>query len=89
MKKFAFLSIAIGALAFMVVSLVPQPADAGWRRKAWRQGYYAPNVYVAPRGGYYVPRCGYTYRYRRCGGAGYPYAYYPYWRGRYQRGWYR
>jgi len=86
MKRFAILSLALGALGFLVVTLVPQPADAGWRKKAWRHGY-APNVYVAPRWGYYVPRCG---RYgRRCRSAsGYPYAYYPYWRGRYQRGWY-
>jgi len=86
MKKFAILSAAIGALAFMVVSLVPQPADAGWRRKAWRHGY-APGatVYVAPRRGYYAPR---RCSYRRCAGNGYPYAYYPYWRGRYRRGWY-
>lgn len=85
MKKFAILSAALGTLAFVVVSLMPQPADAGWRRKAWRHGY-VPNVYVAPRWGYYAPRrCG---TYRRCGSSNYPYAYYPYWRGRYQRGWY-
>jgi hypothetical protein len=86
MKKFAFPAIATGALAFLAVSLAPQPADAGWRRKAWRHGYNAPKVYVAPRWGYYVPRCG--YHHRRCAGYGYPYAYYPYWRSRYQRGWY-
>jgi hypothetical protein len=86
MKKFAMLTVAVGVLAFLVVSLAPLPADAGWRRKAWRHGY-APsvNVYVAPRWGYYAPRCGYR---RRCANYAYPYAYYPYWRGRYQRGWY-
>ena len=87
MKKFAILAAAVGVIAFTVVTLLPQPADAGWRRKAWR-GAYAPgvHVYVGPRYGYYAPR---TYRgcgYYRC--AGYPYAYYPYWRGRYYRGWY-
>lgn len=87
MKKFAVPTAAAGALAFLVVSLVPPPADAGWRRKAWRHGYVpSVNVYVAPRWGYYVPRCGYYNR--RCAGYGYPYAYYPYWRRRYQRGWY-
>jgi hypothetical protein len=88
MKKFAISTAAVSVLAFTFVSLVPQPADAGWRRKAWRHSY-APgvNVYVGPRYGYYEPRryyrgCGYY----GCGG--YPYAYYPYWRKRYWRGWY-
>lgn len=86
MTNSAIVTVAAGALAFLAVSLVPQPADAGWRRKAWRHGY-APgvNVYVAPRWGYYVPRGYYN---RRRTASGYPYAYYPYWRGRYQRGWY-
>jgi hypothetical protein len=87
MKKFAILAAAVGVIAFTVVTLMPQPADAGWRKKAWRHGYGpGVSVYVAPRYGYYAPR---TYRgcgYYRC--AGYPYAYYPYWRGRYYRGWY-
>ncbi|ODR98362.1 hypothetical protein AUC71_03925 [Methyloceanibacter marginalis] len=87
MKKFAILAAAVGVIAFTVVTLMPQPADAGWRKKAWRHGYGpGVSVYVGPRYGYYAPR---TYRgcgYYRC--AGYPYAYYPYWRGRYYRGWY-
>ena len=43
------------------------------------------NVYVGPRWGWYGPRRyyrPYAYSY------GYPYGYYPYWRGRYWRGWY-
>ncbi len=51
-------------------------------------------VYVAPNPGWYAPRYGY-YAPRYCRpyrcysyGAGYPYAYYPYWRSRYSRGWY-
>jgi len=87
MKRFAILAAAVGVLAFTLVTLLPQSADAGWRRKAWRGGYGpGVSVYVGPRYGYYAPR---TYRgcgYYRC--AGYPYAYYPYWRGRYNRGWY-
>jgi hypothetical protein len=42
------------------------------------------NVYVGPRWGYGP-------RYRYWGGAyayGYPYAYYPYWRSPWRRGWY-
>ena len=91
MKKFAFRAAAVGVIAFTIVTLLPQPADAGWRRKAWRNGYGpGVSVYVGPRWGYYAPR---RY-YGRCGGyygcyaGGYPYAYYPYWRGRYYRGWY-
>ncbi len=64
----------------------PSSADAGWRRKAWRDGYGpGVSVYVGPRYGYYAPRraIGYDRPLR-----GYPYAYYPYWRKRYWRGWY-
>jgi len=85
MKKLAILAVAAGGLAFLFVTLVPQPADAGLRRKAWRHGY-APgaNVTIAPRRGYFAPRRSY----RRHGYGGYPYAYYPYWRKRYWGGWY-
>ena len=56
MKKFAILAV-VAAFAFLFTALIPQPADAGWRRNAWRQGYYVPGrVYVAPRYGYYTPR---------------------------------
>jgi len=83
MKTFSILAVASGALAFLVVTLMPQPADAGWRRKAWRPGY-APGarVYVSPRRGYFAPRRTACRR-----GCAYPYAYYPYWRTRYFRGW--
>jgi hypothetical protein len=85
MKKFAIMAAAVGALAFTLVSLAPPSADAGWRRKAWRNGYGpGVSVYIAPRYGYYAPR---RY-YRPYAYSGYPYAYYPYWRGRYYRGWY-
>ena len=88
MKKFAIMAAAVGVLAFTLVSLAPQSADAGWRRKAWRNGYGpGVSVYVGPRygyyGGYYGPRRyygGYAY--------GYPYGYYPYWRGRAWNRWY-
>lgn len=84
MKKFAILAAAVGTLAFTFVSLMPQPADAGWRRKAWKNGWGPGVVYVVPRRGYYAPRRSA----RQCCYGGYPYAYYPYWRGRYWRGWY-
>lgn len=84
MKKFALMAVALGVFAFAFVTLVPQPADAGWRRKAWRHGWGpSVSVYVGPRWGYYAPRTGY-YR----GSYAYPYAYYPYWRRRYWGGWY-
>lgn len=84
MKKFAIMAVAFGVAAFTFVTLVPQPADAGWRRKAWRQGWGpGVSVYVGPRWGYYPPRAYYRGYY-----GGYPYAYYPYWRRRYWGGWY-
>ena len=84
MKKFAIMAVAVGALTFTFVSLMPQSADAGWRRKAWRGGWGpGVSVYVEPRYGYYEPRRYYGQR-----AYAYPYAYYPYWRGRYYRGWY-
>ena len=83
MKKLAILAVAAGGLAFLFVSTVPQPADAGWRGKAWRLGDgLGPNVHAVPRRGVFAPRR--SYRSPR----GYPYAYYPYWRKRYFRGWY-
>jgi len=89
MKKFAITTAAVGVLAFTFVSLMPQPADAGWRRKALRHGYVpGATVYVGPRYGYYAPRRRYYGRCGYYGCGGYPYAYYPYWRGRYYRGWY-
>ena len=81
MRKFAIMAAAVGTLAFTFVTLVPQPADAGWRRKALRNGWGPGVVYVQPRWGYYAPR-------RQCCYGSYPYAYYPYWRGRYWGGWY-
>ena len=85
MKKLAILAVAAGGLAFLFVTLVPQPADAGWRRKAWRHGYGpGANLAIAPRRGYFAPRRSY----RRYGSGSYPYAYYPYWRKRYWGGWY-
>ncbi len=81
MKKLAILAAAAGGLAFLFVTLTPQPADAGWRRKAWRYGdALGPNVHAVPRRGYFTPR-------RRSYG-GYPYAHYPYWRKRTFRRWY-
>ena len=84
MKRFAIMALAVGAFSLTFVTLMPQSADAGWRRKAWRNGW-GPGayVYVAPRYGYYAPR-----RYYGRRAYAYPYAYYPYWRGRYYRGWY-
>lgn len=84
MRTFAILAAASGALAFLFVTLAPQPADAGWKRKAWRHSN-APraHVYRGPRWGYFAPRR------RVCGrGCAYPSAYFPYWRTRYFRGWY-
>jgi hypothetical protein len=82
MSKLATLAVAAGALALSFVALSPSAAEAGWRRG----GYWAPgvNVYVEPRWGWYAPR----YRYRGSYAYSYPYAYYPYWRKRYWRGWY-
>jgi hypothetical protein len=85
MSKLATLAVAVGALGLAFVTLSPSSAEAGWRRG----GYWGPgvNVYVGPRWGWYGPR----YRYRPYAYAypyAYPYAYYPYWRGRYWRGWY-
>lgn len=87
MKKFAIMALAVGAFSLTFVSLAPQSADAGWRRKAARSGWAPAGVAVqaGPRYGYYAPRRNNRRAYRR---NTYPYAYYPYWRGRYYRGWY-
>ena len=84
MSKLATFVVALAALVLAFVTLSPSSAEAGWRRG----GHWAPgvNVYVGPRWGWYAPR----YRYWRpyAYAYSYPYAYYPYWRGRYWRGWY-
>ena len=84
MSKLATFAVAVGALVLAFVTLSPSSAEAGWRRG----GHWGPgvSVYVGPRWGWYAPR----YRYWRpyAYAYGYPYAYYPYWRGRYWRGWY-
>ena len=82
MSKLATFAVAVGALVLAFVTLSPSSAEAGWRRG----GYWGPGVskYVGPRWGWYAPR----YRYRGPYASGYPYAYYPYWRGRYWGGWY-
>lgn len=97
MRKFAILASLAAGVSLVFVTLVPQPADAGWRRKAWRNGYYSTgyagrrfvspglHAYVRPRAGYYVPRNCRRGR-QRCGT--YPYAHYPYWRQRSWGGWY-
>jgi hypothetical protein len=93
MSKLATFLVAVGALALLFVTLSPDTADAGWRKRGWGYGP-GVRVYVAPNPGWYAPRYGY-YAPRYCQpyrcyayGAGYPYAYYPYWRSRYARGWY-
>jgi hypothetical protein len=80
MSKLATFAVALGALVLAFVTLSPNSAEAGWRR--W--GGPGVNVYVGPRWGWYAPR----YRYWGSYGCCYPYAYYPYWRGRHWRGWY-
>jgi hypothetical protein len=84
MSKLAIWAVAAGVLALTFVTFAPSSAEAGWRK---RGGYWAPgvSVYVGPRWGSYAPR--YRY-YGRPYAYAYPYAYYPYWRGRYWRGWY-
>jgi hypothetical protein len=83
MSKLAILAVAAGALT--LVSLAPSSAEAGWRRGywGWGGGWGGPGVgvYVGPRYGWYGPRRYWRPRYP----AGYPYAYYPYWR--YHYGW--
>jgi len=86
MSKLATLMVAVGALALTIVTLSPSSAEAGWRR--WGRAGPGVSVYVGPRYGYYAPRSYYYRPYRYSYGYGYPYAYYPYWRGRYWRGWY-
>jgi hypothetical protein len=95
-KKFAILASLAAAVAFLGVSLAPPPAEAGWCRKVWRDGYYSRGYcgrrfvgtdrhgYVRPRAAYYTPR-----RCRsRYGCGAYSYAYFPYWRSRTEGGWY-
>jgi hypothetical protein len=87
MSKLATLMVAVGALALAIVTLSPSSAEA---HRRWGRGWggWGPgvNVYVGPRWGnygyrYYRPHRYYGYR-------GYPYAYYPYWRRSWHRGWY-
>ena len=82
MSKLATLAVAVGAVALVFVTLAPSSAEAGWRR-GYRGGWGpGVSVYVGPRYGWYGPRRYWGPRYP----AGYPYAYYPYWRYRYY-GW--
>ena len=81
MSKLAVMAVAAGALALTLVSLAPSSAEAGWRRGYWGWGGPGVGVYVGPRYGWYGPRRYWRPRYP----AGYPYAYYPYWR--YHHGW--
>jgi hypothetical protein len=98
MSKLATLLVAAGALALAFVTLSPSAAEAGWRDRGWAPGSYK---YVRPRYGWTGPQWGYygprvyppyrhyrPYRRHRAHARGYPYAYYPYWRKRYWRGWY-
>ena len=81
MSKLAVLAVVVGALALTLVSLAPRSAEAGWRRGYWGWGP-GVSVHVGPRWGWYGPRRYWRPRYP----AGYPYAYYHYWRYRYY-GW--
>jgi hypothetical protein len=84
MSKLAVMAVAAGALALTLVALAPSSAEAGWRRGyGWSGGWGGPGVgvYVGPRYGWYGSRRYWRPRYP----AGYPYAYYPYWR--YRNGW--
>jgi len=84
MSKLATLVVALAALVLAFVTLSPSSAEAGWRR-GWGWGGPGVGVYVGPRWGWY----GAPYRYwGRPYAYGYPYAYYPYWRGPLRRGWY-
>ena len=82
MSKLATFVVALGALVLTFVTVSPSSAEAGWRRG----GHWAPgvSVYAGPGccWGWYAPRYRGAYAYS------YPYAYYPYWRKRYWRGWY-
>lgn len=73
MSKLGTFILAAGAVLLALVAVAPNAAEAGWRRG----GYWAPgvSVYVGPGCCWYGPRYGYWGAY-----AGYPYAYYPYWR---------
>ena len=76
MHKFAIMLVAVGALALVFVTLMPDSAEA---RRGWRRGgYWGPGVGV-----YVGPRYGWGYRRYRRAYANYPYAYYPYWRSPY------
>jgi hypothetical protein len=88
MSKLATFAVAVAALVLAFVTLSPNSAEAGWRRGGW--GGAGVNVYVGPRWGWYAPRYRYwgPYAYNYPYAYSYPYAYYPYWRGRYWRGWY-
>jgi hypothetical protein len=83
MSKLATFVVAVGALVLAFVMIAPSSAEAGWRRGGYWRGP-GVGIYVGPRYGWYAPR----YRYWGPYAYGYPYAYYPYWRGRYWRGWY-
>ena len=86
MSKLATFAVAVAALVLALVTLSPSSAEAGWRRGGYWGGWGGAgvNIYVGPRWGWYAPR----YRYWGPYASGYPYAYYPYWRGRHWRGWY-
>ena len=83
MSKLATFVVALGALVLAFVILSPNSAEAGGRR-GWGWGGPGVNVYVGPRYGYYGPRYYRRYAYA----SNYPYAYYPYWRQPWRRGWY-
>jgi len=74
MSKLATFAVALGALVLAFVTLSPSSAEAGGRGRGW---YGGPGVNVGPRYRYW----GGPYAY------GYPYAYYPYWRQPWRRGW--
>ena len=84
MSKLATFVVALAALVLALSPFprVPRKPDGAAAAGGW--GGPGVNVYVGPRWGWYAPR----YRYWGPYASGYPYAYYPYWRGRYYRGWY-
>src|SRR5262245_16917711 len=80
MKRIATLAVAAGALALGLIAITPTTADAGWGRGYYGYGYGYPYAYPRWRG--------YGWGYGPYARPYYPYAYYPYWRGRYvRRGW--
>ena len=82
MSKLATFVVALGALVLAFVTLSPNSAEAGWarlglgrsrRQRLCRTPLRLLRPPLLPAGAY---------------ASNYPYAYYPYWRGRYYRGWY-